>query len=158
MNGRLNRRKPGRQTNIHTLGKTSVYHLFVNLELLQRIKCYFSVFNVLDLINKYCTTIQMRVKCLRKPSQESRKVKQLEQAPRTNEILLRPDLASARPFITSINEALSFDLFSSTNNNFLLTHLYRIMDTVSLAMRHVIYAECPNYNSLNLFCAQSKYR
>lgn len=25
------------------------------------------------------------------------------------------------------------------------------MDTVFLAVRHVIYAECPNYNLLNLF-------
>ena len=64
MNGRLNRWKPERQTNIHTQGKTSVYHLLVNLELLQRIKYYFSVFNVLDLINEYCATIQMTVKCL----------------------------------------------------------------------------------------------
>lgn len=157
INGRLNRWKPRRQTNIHTRGKTSVYHLFVNLELLQRIKYYFSVLNVLDLINEYCATTQMRVKCLGSQARNLEKWNSWNRPPgQINISEVWFSQCTTIYNLSVINEALSFNLFSSTYNNFLLTHLYRIMDTVSLAVRHVIYAECPNYNLLNLFCAQSK--
>lgn len=59
----------------------------------------------------------------RKPSRESRKVKQLEQT-RTSEIFLRPNLAGGRPFNNvCINGTCLLTCFSSTDNRFMLTHL-----------------------------------
>ena len=52
-----------RKADKYTHPRKDQWCTFVKLELLQIIKYYFCVFNVLNLINEYCATTQMTVRC-----------------------------------------------------------------------------------------------